>query len=127
MSEAPEPAARLRVIANARPDLSTLVEHVLHLPPLCPATGNPGPGSTLALRYEAGPGLLELFSLDSYIDAFVGHPVVRDMEFFVQTVAQDAANALGQPVTAHADVAFKGLRQGQRVTVTAAPQDKASR
>ncbi|SMB90284.1 hypothetical protein SAMN00790413_00709 [Deinococcus hopiensis KR-140] len=35
--------------------------------------------------------MLELFSLDTYTDAFVGHQVMRDMERFVQTVAQDAA------------------------------------
>ncbi|MVN85770.1 hypothetical protein GO986_03220 [Deinococcus sp. HMF7620] len=123
MSETPPPASLLRVIANARPDLTTAIEHVLHLPHLCPVTLNPAPGSTLTLRYEAGPGLLELFSLDAYIDAFIGHPVVRDMEFFVQTAAQDAANLLGCPVMAHADVTFNRLRQGQRVTVTAQPSD----
>ncbi|MEF2279817.1 hypothetical protein V3W47_16100 [Deinococcus sp. YIM 134068] len=116
------PAEHLKTIANARPDLPTIVEHVLHLPELCPATRNPAPGSTLTLRYAAGGRLLELFSLDTYIDAFVAHPVVRDMEMFVQTVAVDAANALGVEVTASADVSFRGLRQGQRVTVAARPE-----
>ncbi|WP_102127297.1 hypothetical protein [Deinococcus planocerae] len=118
----PTPAERLKTIANARPGLPTVVEHVLHLPELCPATHNPAPGSTLTLRYEAGERLLELFSLDAYVDAFVGHPVVRDMEFFVQTVAQDSADALGAEVTASADVRFKALRQEQRVTVLARPE-----
>nr|WP_246580902.1 hypothetical protein [Deinococcus aestuarii] len=102
--------------------MPTVVEHVLHLPELCPATGNPASGSTLTLRYTAGERLLELFSLDAYIDAFVAHPVVRDMEMFVQTVAQDGADALGVEVTASADVRFKGLRQEQRVTVVARPE-----
>lgn len=114
-------AALLGTIANARPGLSTVVEHVLHLPELCPATGNPASGSTLTLRYAAGERLLELFSLDTYIDAFVGHTVVRDMELFVQTVAQDAANAVGVEVTALADVRLNRVRQGQRVTVVAVP------
>lgn len=114
-------AALLGTIANARPGLSTVVEHVLHLPELCPATGNPAPGSTLTLRYAAGERLLELFSLDTYMDAFVGHTVVRDMELFVQTVAQDAANAVGVEVTALADVRLNRVRQGQRVTVVAVP------
>lgn len=114
-------AQHLKVIANARPDLETDVEHVLHLPELCPMTRNPKPGSTLTLRYRAGATLLELFSLDAYIDAFVGHPVVRDMEFFVQTVAEDAAHALGSEVWAVADVQFNRLRQGQRITVRALP------
>lgn len=111
----------LKTMANARPDVDTLVEHVLFLPELCPATLNPKPGSTLTLRYQAGERLLELFSLDTYIDAFIGHPVVRDMEFFVQTVALDAASALGGEVTAVADVTFNRLRQGQRITVRATP------
>ncbi|KEF33843.1 MULTISPECIES: hypothetical protein [Deinococcus] len=116
------PAERLRTIANARPSLPTVVEHVLELPELCPKTRNPAPGSTLSLRYVAGERLLELFSLDHYVDAFVGHPVVRDMEVFVQVAAQDAANAAGVTVTASADVGFVGLRQRQRVTVVARPQ-----
>ncbi|GAA5534901.1 hypothetical protein [Deinococcus aluminii] len=117
-------ASRLKTIPNARPHLPTVVEHVLHLPELCPASHNPAPGSTLTLRYVAGERLLELFSLDTYIDAFVGHPVVRDMEFFVQTVAQDAANAAGVEVTATADVRLNLVRQGQRVTVVAVPEGR---
>lgn len=117
------PATHLRTIANARPGLHTVVEHVLHLPELCPASHNPAPGSTLTLRYAAGERLLELFSLDTYIDAFIAHPVVRDMEVFVQTVAQDAANAAGVEVTACADVHLNRVRQDQRVTVVARPQE----
>ena len=116
------PTALLKTIANARPGLQTVVEHVLHLPELCPASRNPAPGSTLTLRYAAGERLLELFSLDTYIDAFVGHPVVRDMELVVQTVAQDAANAAGVEVTARADVRLNRVRQEQRVTVVAEPE-----
>ena len=112
----------LNTIANARPDLSTEVEHIVELPELCPATGNPRPGSTLTIRYEAGERLLELFSLDAYIAAFIGHPVVRDMEYFVQTVAQDSADALGHAVEVRADVQFNRVRQGQRLTVRAHPR-----
>lgn len=116
------PADLLRTIANAHPELPTVVEHVLELPELCPKTRNPAPGSTLTLRYAAAGRLLELFSLDRYVDAFVGHTVVRDMEVFVQVTAQDAANAAGVTVTATADVGLVGLRQRQRVTVVARPE-----
>ncbi|WP_253583228.1 hypothetical protein [Deinococcus sp. HSC-46F16] len=119
------PADLLRTIANAHPDLPTVVEHVLELPELCPKTRNPAPGSTLTLRYAAAERLLELFSLDRYMDAFVGHTVVRDMEVFVQVAAQDAANAAGVTVTATADVGLVGLRQRQRVTVVARSQGSA--
>ena len=117
-----DPRPLLRTIANARPSLDTWVEHVLELPELCPATRNPRPGSTLTLKYRAGERLLELFSLDPYIDAFIAHPVVRDMELFVQTVAGHAADALGHEVEAHAEVAYNRLRQRQRVIVRAWPQ-----
>ncbi len=71
----------IKTIPNARPHLSTVVEHILELPELCPVTRNPASGSTLTLRYVAGERLLELFSLEAYIDTFVGHAVVRDLEF----------------------------------------------
>lgn len=115
-------AALLGVIQNMRPDLTTEVEHCLYLPELCPATRNPKAGSTLTLRYSAGDKLLELFSLERYIDAFVGHKRVRDMEFFVQTAAQDAANALQTEVSACAALEYRQLRQGQRIVVRARPQ-----
>jgi len=116
------PAELLKTIANTRPQLPTLVEHILYLPELCPATQNPAPGSTLTISYQAGEWLLELFSLDTYIDAFFAHPVVRDMELFVQTVAQDAANAARVQVKVLADVRLNRVRQGQRITVVAQPQ-----
>ena len=63
----------------------------------------------------------ELFSLDAYIAGFVGHTVVRDMELLVQTAAMHAANAVGVPVTAQADLRYRRLRQDQRIEVTAQP------
>ncbi|ADV66434.1 hypothetical protein [Deinococcus maricopensis] len=122
MTGAPaEPRAHLRTIGNARPHLRTTVEHVLHLPELCPASHNPAPGSTLTVRYAPRAHLLELFSLDAYVRAFHQHPVVRDIEFFVQTVAEDCAATLGLEVTVCGDVKLNMVRQEQRVTVTAGP------
>lgn len=113
--------ARIKTIANPHPALATRVEHVLHLPELCPATRNPKRGSTLTLSYTAGERFLELFSLDAYIAAYVGHTVVRDMELLVQTAAMHAASAVGVPVTAQADLRYRRLRQDQRIEVTAKP------
>ena len=113
--------ARLKTIANPHPGLVTAVEHVLHLPELCPATRNPKRGSTLTLRYGAGERFLELFSLDAYMAGFVGHTVVRDMELLVQTVALHAADAAGVAVTVQADLRYRRLRQDQRIAVTAQP------
>ncbi|MBV7433984.1 hypothetical protein KRX19_03005 [Cardiobacteriaceae bacterium TAE3-ERU3] len=95
------------------------IEHVLLLPELCPASKNPKQGSTLTLQYDAGAQLLELFSLDKYINAYIGHPIVRDMEFFTQTVAQDAADALGCEVSATAELAYNMIAQRQRIVVIA--------
>lgn len=113
--------ARIKTIANPHPGLATEVEHVLHLPELCPATRNPKRGSTLTLRYGAGERFLELFSLDAYMAGFVGHTVVRDMELLVQTVALHAADAAGVAVTVQADLRYRRLRQDQRIRVTAQP------
>lgn len=113
--------ARIKTIANPHPGLATEVEHVLHLPELCPATRNPKRGSTLTLRYGAGERFLELFSLDAYMAGFVGHTVVRDMELLVQTVALHAADAAGVAVTVQADLRYRRLRQDQRIVVTAQP------
>lgn len=112
----------LKTIANAKPQMQMVIEHVLLLPELCPASKNPQQGSTLTLGYDAGAQLLELFSLDKYIAAYIGHPIVRDMEYFTQVVVQDAANVLGCVVTATAELSYNMIAQRQRIVVTAVPE-----
>lgn len=111
----------LKTIANAKPDMQMTLEHILHLPELCPASKNPKPGSTMTLSYQAGAQILELFSLDQYIAAFRGHPIVRDMEYFTQVVAQDAADTLGHQVSVHAELSYNMINQQQRISVLAKP------
>jgi len=111
----------IKTIGNQRPQMAMTVEHVLLLPELCPASKNPKPGSSVTVRYEAGARLLELFSLDQYIDGFVGHRIVRDIEFFTQVVGEDCANALGQAVEVFADIELNAVRQRQKVSLTARP------
>lgn len=72
----------------------------------------------LLLQYNATQ-LLNLFSLDKYINAYIVHQIVRDMEFFTQTVAQDAADALGCEVTATAELAYNMIAQRHRIVVIA--------
>ena len=113
-------AAPLKTIANARPHLSTEIEHVIVLPILCPVSDNPAAGSTLTIAYTAGVRILEVFALEAYIKAFHGHTIVRDMEFFVQVVGEECAKALGHTVTASGEIVFNGLAQRQRIRVTIA-------
>ncbi len=112
----------IAVIDNAKPAMTMTVEHILLLPELCYASKNPKPGSTLTIKYDAGEKLLELFSLDKHINAYIGHPIVRDMEFFTQTIAQSCADKLQQSVTVVAELDYNMIAQRQRITVLAVPE-----
>lgn len=114
----------MAVIDNAHPKMMMTVEHILLLPELCPASKNPKAGSHLTLQYQAKEKLLELFSLDKHINAYIGHPIVRDMEYFVQTIAQTAANTLGQEITAIAELSYNRLQQKQKITLLAKPNNR---
>lgn len=107
----------LKTIENARPLLRMRVEHMVLLPILCPVSQNPAKGSTLNIAYQAGERLLELFALEAYIASYYGHIVVRDMEFFVQVVGEECAQALGHEVHMSAEITYAGLAQRQRVDV----------
>lgn len=111
--------APLKTIDNAHPNLKTRVEHRVDLPELCPHSHNPGKGSHLWIRYSTGAKLIELFALEAYILGFQNHQIVRDIEYFVQEVALDCANALDTEVEVAARIELNGLEQGQRVTVVA--------
>ncbi len=111
----------LEVIDNAKPAMKMTVEHTVLLPELCPYSKNPKPGSSLTIEYEAGDKLLELFSLDKHILAYIGHPVVRDMEFFAQTIAQSCADSLQQAVKVVAELDYNMINQRQRISVWAEP------
>ena len=110
-------AAPLKTIANARPHLKTQIEHIVTLPILCPVSNNPALGSTLAIAYTAGERILEIFALEAYIQAYHGHTIVRDMEFFVQVVGEECAKALQHGLISSADIIFNGLAQRQRISV----------
>ena len=93
----------LQTQPNERHCANTYETHILALPECCPRSKNPRPGSTVAIRYMAGPLFLEVASLYAYIDSFRGgRGAVRSMEGMVQTIAQDCADALRRPVEAKA-------------------------
>jgi len=82
------------------------VENRLPIPPCCPVSTNPRPGSTLTLRYRAPNRVLEVYSLKRYVDEFIGGHAdgTRNMEAMIRKIAQTAADALGVPVRAVADL-----------------------
>jgi len=111
-----ETGAVLKTIANPYPHMQTQQEHCLHVPQLCPASGNPGPGSRLTIRYISRGRFLEVFSLHDYLQAFIGHRTVRDVEQLTQTVARDCAAALEHAVQVQGHFELSGI--GQSVTTT---------
>ena len=84
----------LKTIEN--PGIAKLTRqiHEIQIPSLCPRTGNPIAGSTLTIAYTPTEKLLELYSLNEYVAAFIGSNEVRDLEQFAQIVARDCHEAL---------------------------------
>ncbi len=118
---APDTGAVLKTIPNPNPRMKTRQTHYLVLPELCPASRNPGAGSSLRIRYPGKASLLEVFSLTAYVQAFVGHPVVRDVELLTQTVARDCAQALGCKVRVRGVFELPALGQRVRTDVVGRP------
>lgn len=78
----------------------TYHEHEIELPQCCPISGNPQPGSTITISYEGNEGFLEVASLRTFIDSYVGGKgEVRSMEGMLQEIAQACADTLGVQVT----------------------------
>jgi NADPH-dependent 7-cyano-7-deazaguanine reductase QueF len=74
-------------------------EHILELPVCCPISHNPRPGSTITISYKAQKGFLEVASLRTYIDSFIGgKDDTRSMEGMLQDIAQTCSNVLGVDV-----------------------------
>lgn len=110
----------LKTINNPHPEMHMVQKHIILLPELCPASKNPVTGSTLTIKYQAGQTLLELFALEDYIQGFIGHTIVRDLEYFVQVVAKDCAQVLGYNILVKAHIKLAGLAQEQKITVKTA-------
>lgn len=117
----PHHEVSLDLIPNRNPGLLIEQAHQLQLPILCPASKNPAPGSELEIHYLGGRYFLELFSLERYLNGFIGHQEVRDIEYLVQEVAKDCAAALGVRVTVVGRIILAGLKQRQVIKVEAEP------
>ncbi len=69
--------------------------HILPLNPCCPRSGNPLVGSKLTITYRPGDLILEVASLRSYVDSYIGGKgEIRSMEGMIQAITQDCANAV---------------------------------
>lgn len=122
----------LITLPNNQSGQRLFMQHVVEVPPCCPVSRNPRPGSTLTIVYRANEQVLEVASLYAYIHQFVGglrnatgELLVRDMEGMLLRVAQDCAQTLCVPVRVYArwHVAPK-----QQVSVIARgyPQEKGA-
>ena len=75
----------------------TNMVHILDLPPCCPVTDNPQPGSKVRIAYQANEFFLEVVSLRAYVDSFRGgRGAVRSMEAMIQQIAKDCANCVNK-------------------------------
>ncbi len=85
--------------------------HVLELPPCCPVSKNPRPGSTIMICYRPSGIVLEVGALYAYIHQYqgglrdeAGTIIIRDMEGMVALIAQQCADAVGVAVSVSADL-----------------------
>ena len=98
------PAAYLDTISNGYPALTMRVRLTYPFAQLCPISGEPQPGSTITISYNASALLLETKALRQYLASFAGDNVhgVRDLEEAAQVIAQQCANILHTSVHIHA-------------------------
>lgn len=98
----------IATMPDLRPDVSSGAQtHTLPLPPMCPVSGNPQPGSYVAVRYAPAGCTLEVYDLEAHIQHFVGGWLrdgahIRDMEQMIATLAADCAASVGVPVRVRA-------------------------
>lgn len=96
--------------------------HEIDLPPCCPRSGNPLPGSVVQIHYMPGRFHIEVASLLKYIHSFEGGKgEVRSMEGMIQTIAQDCADAIRVNVTVVAEL---NIAPTQRMKLTCHAQPK---
>lgn len=101
------------------PAIAGHVERVtLALPPCCPHSGNPKPGSVLVLEYAPAAEVLETYSVGQVVKLFVGgfagrgpYGPIRDMEGMLRTLVQMAADALRVPVEGRAALVLDAGRK----------------
>ena len=96
LTEQPTPTTLLATISNGYPQLRMRVRLTYPFAQLCPISGEPQPGSTITISYNAGALLLETKALRQYLASFAGENPhgVRDLEEAAQVIAQQCADIL---------------------------------
>lgn len=107
----------LKTIANPNPEMAMEIVNHINLPPFCTATNNPGSKSSMTITYQGRKELIEVFTFEKYINSFIGHMMVRDVEYLTQEFAREIATALGQGIQVEAFYDLVGFKYGQGVTV----------
>jgi hypothetical protein len=98
------------MIIETMPNLTGLTNwqtQIVELPQMCPVSGNPQPGSYIAIRYQPQDRFLEVYALRAYLQNYIGGwlrdgALVRDMEQTIDLIARDCAESLGVPVRVRA-------------------------
>jgi len=95
---------------------SSKITHILELPPCCPVSSNPLPGSKIFISYTPDKYLLEVISLRKYIDSYQGGKgAIRSMEGMLQAITKDCALAVQVAVTIESEL-FINPNQQIRLT-----------
>jgi len=115
--QSPDTGCFLYAVNNPNPTIQTKQEHIVALPILCPYSKNPDNGSELIISYQADKYFLEVFAIYDYVNSFIAHPIVRDIEFFTQTIARDCAKLLDVKVQVTGKYFLTGLNQKVITTV----------
>lgn len=91
----------IKTIPNITTPHKIFEHHTLDIPPCCPISKNPRPGSILTISYRPDGCSLEIASLIARVHEFVGglrsdqgELLVRDMEGMLATLADECAQAL---------------------------------
>jgi len=92
----------LATMPNVLPQIRTTQRHILSLPQCCPVSGNPQAGSAIEISYRPSQFHLEVYSLQSFIQSFIGGSkcpysgavLIRNQEEMIQSIAQSCADVI---------------------------------
>lgn len=94
------------MIRTCRADQATYVHHVVDVPPCCPVSGNPRPGSTITVSYRPTAGLvLPVEGLSAMVGQYVGgFGAIRAQEEMIQSIAARCVALVKVSVRVRADL-----------------------
>ena len=107
-------------------DIDIAVHHAVDVPPCCPKSGNPLPGSKIRVSYRPRGIVFPVEALADMVAEYVGgHKDVREMEGMIQHIASRVSEIVGVRVRCRADLVirppFGGDNQGLVVTAIGNP------